>query len=334
MEGKASLIAFRVTAAKKSVETSWDALFAQWVRIKTPTRTRGQTATIALLKEFFGERDCRTVTPSEIGQFRDKLTSEGVSREMVATHLKRVRAMFSAASREPTDNPFAGIINPATGVNVLGKGPPQRDGRDRAFTPSQVRTVLETATRVRLGGNRHKETSWMLRLLAFSGARPNEIAQLQGGDVYEHDGVKLIHIRNTDAITDQTHPQKSVKIGQGRLVPLHPDVIEFFDYAATFPKDAFIFGSFPWNKDNGRAAGLISSFPRFLREDCQIVDSTKRLTLYSLRHRFHDAMDAADIPEKQQHRLVGHAAKNIHARYGGGELQLLAKYMAMVKPMG
>jgi integrase len=314
---------------------SWDALLAQWIRIKAPTRIRGHEATIALLKEFFGETiDCRKITPSEIGQFRDKLTNEGVSREMVATRLKRIRAMFSAASQEPTDNPFYGIINPATGVNVLGKSPPQRDGRDRAFTRSQVRTVLETAARIRLGGSRHEEILWMLRLLAFSGARPNEIAQLQGGDVYEHDGVKLIHIRNTDAITDQPHRQKSVKMGEGRLVPLHPDVIGFFDYSATFPKDVFIFGSFPWNKDNGRAAGLITSFSRFLRADCQIVDATKRLTLYSLRHRFHDAMDEADIPEKQQHRLVGHRAKNIHARYGGGELRLLARHMASIKPTG
>jgi integrase len=309
---------------------SWDALFNEWIRIKAPIRPRGHEATIRLLKEHFGERDCRQITPSEIGQFRDKLTAQGVSRESVATHLGRVHAMFSAACREPT-SPFAGMANPAAGISVLGKSPPQKDGRDRAFTPTQLRTVLETAASTKFGGNRHEETVWMLRLLAFTGARPNEIAQLQGGDVYEQDGVKVIHIRNADALTLQPHPQKSVK-SEGRLVPLHPAVLDFFDYADRFAKDAFIFGSFKWNADNGRAAWLISEFPRFLRHDCKIVEPTKRLSLYSLRHRFHDAMDEAGVDDKLQRRLVGHAAKNIHARYGGGELKLLAELMAKIKP--
>lgn len=313
---------------------SWDALLAQWIRIKAPTRIRGHEATIALLKEFFGETmDCLKLTPSEIGQFRDSLASHGVPHIMLAMHLKRIRMMFSAACREPT-SPFRSMINPAIGVNVLGKSPPQKDGRDRAFTPAQGRTILERAASTKFGNQRHEDILWMLRLLAFTGARPNEIAQLQGGDVYEQDGVKLFHIRNADALTDKPHPQKSVKAGEGRLVPLHHDVIEFFDHAATFPKDAFIFGRFPWNADNGRASWLITNFPRFLRNDCNIVEPTRRLTLYSLRHRYHDAMDDAEIPEKIQHRIVGHRAKNVHARYGGGELQLLAKYVAKIKPTG
>ena len=253
---------------------------------------------------------------------------------MTATHLKRLRMMFSAVCQEHT-GPFRDMtINPASGVSMLGKAPPQKDGRDRPFTPAQVRVILETAALIRFGKKRHEEILWLLRLIAYSGARPNEVAQLQGGDVDEQDGVKVIHIRNTDAASGQPHPQKSVKKGLGRLVPLHADVLDFFDHAAKFAKDEFIFGRFPWNEDNGRAAWLIRSFPQFLRHDCKIIDPTKRLTLYSLRHRFHDAMDEAGVPEKQQYRLVGHAAKNIHARYGGGELPLLAKHMAMVKPMG
>jgi integrase len=312
---------------------SWDALFNEWIRIKAPIRTRGHAATIALLKEHFGERDCREITSSEIGQFRDAMTDQGVPYIMTATHLKRIRMMFSAVCQEHT-GPFRDMtINPAASVSMLGKAPPEKDGRDRPFMPAQVRVILDTAALIRFGGKRHEEILWLLRLIAFSGARPNEIAQLQGGDVYEQDGVKVIHIRNTDPVFGQPHPQKSVKKGLGRLAPLHPDVLDFFDHAAKLAKGEFIFGSFPWNKDNGRAAWLIRFFPQFLRHDCKIVDKTKRLTLYSLRHRFHDAMDEAGVPEKQQYRLVGHAAKNIHARYGGGELQLLARYMASIKPM-
>ena len=315
---------------------SWDALIAQWIRIKQPTVTRGHAATIRLLREHFGERDCRHITPSEIGQFRDKLTAQGVSYIMVATHLDRIRAMFSAASREPTDNPFAGMINPAVGVSMLGKRPPRKDGNDRPFTPAQVRTILETAASTKFGGNRHEEVFWSLRLLAFDGPRPNEIYQLQGGDVCVSDnGVRFIWIRDTDAVTGKRHLQKKVKTGEARAVPLHPDVMDFFDYAADFAKDEFIFSSFPWNKDNGRAHQVTSDFGQFLRDDCKIIEPNKRLTLYSLRHSFVTAMRVAGVPKDIRNRIVGHG-KDVSDRYGGGEeeLPMLAKHVAMVKPMG
>ena len=311
---------------------SWDALLAQWVRIKAPRHTRGHALTICLLKDHFeGTTDCRQITPSEIGQFRDKLTSQGVSREMVAIHLQRIHAMFAAACREPT-SPFAGRTNPAAAVPaMLGKKPPRKDGSDKVLTPIEVRTILETATRVRFGKKRHEKVLWSLRLIAFLGPRPNEIYQLQGGDVYELNGVKLIHIRDTDAVTGQPHPQKFVKNGEPRMVPLHPDVMDFFDYAAKFATDEFIFGDFRWNKDNGRAAYLIDEFPRFLRHDCKIVDPTRRLKLYSLRHTVKTRMRLGKVPKEYSDKLLGHG-KDISDRYGGGaeELPLLAEYVARV----
>jgi integrase len=314
---------------------SWDDLLAQWTRIKEPAVTRGHAATIRLLREHFGEYDCRQLTSSDIAAFRDKLTANGVTLCMVATHLGRVQAMFSAACREPT-SPFAGIPNPAVGVRVLGKKPPRKDGNDRTFTPVQVRAILETAAQVRFGGKRHEQVLWALRLLAFNGPRPNEIFQLQGGDVCMSDnGVKFIWVRDIDAVTGKCHLQKRVKTGESRRVPLHPGVMDFFEYAARFAKDEFIFGSFRLNKHNGRAHQLISEFGKFLREDCQIVEPTKRLTLYSLRHAFVTAMRVAGVPKDLRTRVVGHG-KDIHDGYGGGdeELPMLAKYVALTKPLG
>jgi integrase len=128
--------------------------------------------------------------------------------------------MFSAAAKDPK-SPFAGMTNPAKGVGVLGKGPSKKDGSDRVYTSQQVRTILATAERTKFGMKRHPEIFWMLRLLAFTGARPNEIAMLQGGDVMEQDGIKFLRIQNADAVTGKLHPQKSVKTGEARTVPLH-----------------------------------------------------------------------------------------------------------------
>jgi hypothetical protein len=52
---------------------------------------------------------------------------------------------------------------------------------------------------------------------------------------------------------------------------------------------------------------LMQWFGKFLKDVCKIEGNGKSLTLYSLRHAFHDAMDTAEVPEKIQKRLVGHA---------------------------
>ena len=172
---------------------SWDVLFEEWKRIKEPKRTRQYGATIRLLKDHFGERNCRQLSHLEIGKFRDSLTDSGASRQRVATHLTLIHAMFSAVAKEPT-SPFAGMTNPAAGVKVLGRNPPPKGGANKVFTPLQVKLVLETAAAVKFGKKRHTDILLILRLLTFTGARPNEICQLQGADVFQQDGVKCIRI--------------------------------------------------------------------------------------------------------------------------------------------
>jgi hypothetical protein len=52
---------------KPNLAVSWDALLEQWKRIKQPTVIHA--ATIRLLREHFGERDCRQVNPRKIASF-------------------------------------------------------------------------------------------------------------------------------------------------------------------------------------------------------------------------------------------------------------------------
>jgi integrase len=173
-------------------------------------------------------------------------------RSAMATYLKRVSTMFAVAIREPT-SPFAGMANPCAGIALLGKDREPKTARDKAFTAAQARLIVETAERSKLGLKRKDGIVWMLKLLAYTGCRPREISQLQGGDVGETDGVKFLHIRSTDAITGRVHPQKSVKPdNRARVVPLHPALADFYEYASKVGKGEFVFKAFKWNKDNGR----------------------------------------------------------------------------------
>ena len=308
---------------------SWDRLFSEWKRVRTPRQTRDQEVTIHLLKGYFGERDCRSITPQDIAKFRDHLLTTDTTRGMVHTRLKQIKAMFSGASQEP-DSPFHGMPNPATGIKLLGEKPPVKEVIP--FSPRQVRTIFDTVQTTGFGQDRNAEVLLLLRVIAFTGARPNEIAQLQGGDVLEENGVKLIRIRQTDAVSGALHPQKSVKKGDGRDVPLHDAILGFFNHAGKFEPGAFIFGCFRWNRKFGRINYIGTRFSDFLKLKCKIVssDPNKKYVLYSLRHSFHAAMDKAEVPDKQQQRLVGHS-KSVHERYGGADLPLLRDYVNKLK---
>jgi integrase len=318
--------------------TSWDNLYIEWARISEAKATRGYAAVIGMLKDFFHERcDLNNLTPADMARFREHLSSkEGLKRDTIRAYLGRVKTMFNTAVGSDPASPFFGMKNPSVGIKILGKDKVPKKAGDRAFSADQARLILETAERNNFGLSRHAEVVWMLKLLTFTGARIREISQLQGGDVKVEDGIRFIEITNLYSASNQLHPQKSLKKGTtARLIPLHPKIADFYDHARKFSNDQFIFQTFPWDKNNGRGRWLISHFPQFLREECGIVDPKKRLTLYSLRHRFHDAMDEAGIPDKQQYRLTGHShhGPDAHLRYGGPILKLLAECIEMTQPI-
>jgi integrase len=195
--------------------------------------------------------------------------------------------------------------NPASGITVNGEEP-RRDRR--AFTGEQLKIILNMAAETKFGGKRHTEVMWLLRLAMWTGCRINEAAQLRKCDVYRQNGVPVIHIK-------EGHPQQSVKNGESvRKVPLHPVVAEGFLAFAQASETDFIFGAFPYNRDNGRAAYLITRFGKFLRETCGINEPG--LKQHAIRHRFHDAMDNAEIIEARQKTITGHARGDVHGKYG------------------
>jgi integrase len=167
---------------------------------------------------------------------------------------------------------------------------------------------------------------WLLRLAVYTGARINEIAQLRRDNVRVEAGVPLIEFC-------EGHSQQSIKTGEARKVPLHPAIGDFLAYAKA-AKGEFIFGAFPHDKNNGRAATLISTFGKFLRETCEIADTN--LTLHSMRKRFADACIVAGLSAVSSRVLIGHAGDDVHAKVyeTGPGLRLLAQDVAKLDPLG
>jgi integrase len=318
---------------------SWDRLLAQWQKQTEAREPRAYERTIRALKELFPDADCRKITTPDFAKFRDLLKAQGKSRGAIKAHLERAHAMYKAAAKDPIDNAFHDCANPVREVSLAGKNERRKTG-DKVFTPPEVRTIFKVAREVRFGDTnrlkRHEKIMWAIRLAAYGGFRDDEIFQLQGGDVdVSYNGVKFIWVRHTDAVSAQPHPLKSVKNDQERMVPLHPEVHGFLEFARQFAKDEFIFADFKWSKEKGRCAWIFDNFGSFLREVCKIVDANRpKLRFYSFRHTFKTQMRLSNpgIDLYWIDCIMGHG-KDIPASYGGGpeELPRLAEYVARVK---
>jgi integrase len=321
------LIQRRTSVLKRVVledsEYSLNGLLALWVKVREPKSSRKHALTIERLKSVIGDMDYRAVTADHIAQFRDHLETLGLSKRSQFSYLSHIKTLFSAAVSE---RKIPDQDNPTRGIQVRGKRPSDKASDDRPFTGAQERLILAKAEETKFGGKRHAEVMWMLRLLAWTGARPNEIAQLRKRDVRRESGIPLIHIR-------EDHHEQSVKTGEARKIPLPAAVVGFLDFAEKAKTD-FVFAAFPYDKNNGRRAWLTSNFGAFLRKKCEITDPQQ--TLYSFRHRFIDATRDAGEPmtEELSKALTGHSTGDVHGKYGkGAGLKTLAEAMAKVDPL-
>lgn len=110
--------------------------------------------------------------------------------------------------------------NPAIEVTKV-KAPAQPVTRAKEFTKEEVQTILSASLSVgEASGERNyvkKAQRWLPWVMAYSGARVNELTQLRREDVFERDGVWIMRI---------TPEAGTVKTKAYRLVPIHSHLIE------------------------------------------------------------------------------------------------------------
>lgn len=299
--------------ASPAAEFTLDGLFAIWVRVKAPKIERKHRASLALFKAYLGDRDFRTVTTADVQGWCDDLAQSGHTYTTQKKHIENLQGLFSAVV--PRYMP----ASPAKGVKPDGRAVKARKG---SFTGAQLSSILTHAEATNFGGKRRVETLWLIRLAIWTGARINELAQLRKSDVGVESGIARIHFPAVENMAGKTGSRK---------VPLHPTVADAFLAYAQGSASEYIFGAFKDDPNNGRAGWLISNFRGFLDDACGITD--RKLTLHSIRHRFHDALDNAGIAMDRQHVLVGHAGGDVHSRYGqGAGLKQLALDVAKLDP--
>src|SRR5690606_30520749 len=97
----------------------------------------------------------------------------------------------------------------------------------KPFTAQQTRLIFDELVENRSGFVKNSSHKWGTMLGLFTGARLNEICQLEIADVQQEAGIWFIHI------TDEGDNKKSVKASASRRkVPLHSELLRlgFLDF--------------------------------------------------------------------------------------------------------
>ena len=155
-----------------------------WALDRRPTEKTRYTMGVraGLLAKHLGHEDAARVTADDLRAWRQALLAEGKAASTAANYLNDVKTLLrwaAEAGRLPA--------NPAEGVRAPKR---KRKAADRRlpFSDEEARLILEKARELR-GADR-----WMPWLLAFTGARVEEVAQALVADVRERDGIVYLDI--------------------------------------------------------------------------------------------------------------------------------------------
>jgi integrase len=207
------------------------------------------------------------------------------------------------------------------------------------FSPEQLRRIVTEAAFQTEGFVRHDWQKWGVLIAAYSGARLNEIAQLQLSDVREIDGFLCFDV--TDVGDDEeggTTKQLKTEAAR-RVVPVHPELIALglLDYVAALRAKGSVrlFPSFTQDVNNGwgRQLGRWAN-DTFL---VKLGYKTKRVVFHSFRHTLITRLIQAGVQEPIVKALVGHEQQGVTQTSYVGEgyrVQQLYDAICLQEPRG
>jgi integrase len=287
-----------------SPKVSITGLVDVWAKSRERVRPETRDKYAAKLRQFsthLGHDDALAANCDHLYGWRDRLKGEGRDAKYIEVDtIGVVRTIFRAAvgARVLASNPFAEYV-------------PMKRDKTRAkarhpYSDDQTVRVLQAA---------RKETGalrWLPWILAYTGARVREIADLHKADVGEKRGIPFFKIT-------EEGEGKSVKTRDSiRDVPLHRALIKegFLKFVEAAPAGP-LFCDLPASKKYG-TRGLAASerYMDWLRDVVGIAD--RKIVAYSWRHRMEDELREIDAPDEVAFAITGRTRQGSRAGYGHG----------------
>ncbi|WP_022978404.1 DUF6538 domain-containing protein [Nevskia ramosa] len=304
---------------KKGKPVSINGLYDAYVKERQP-KAKTVDSWRSRVKDFvtFIEHDDATlVTPEDVVCWKDEL----VGKDLAATTINNgYLAALRSAFKHGLRNKYL-ATDPTDGIIVLE---PSGDGskNQKPYTDEEARRMIGEARNLKTW------LRWLPVLLAYTGARVEEIAGAMKADVREINKVLVIdlnekhrHLKNTTSV---------------RKVPLHSAIVSegFLDYVATLPDQSPLFPDITPDQYGRRGTNASKINARWVRGDIGISDPLIQ-PAHAWRHRFADLCRDWDIPSEARYAIDGHKVPGVGASYGQGfKLEKLAALIELIPSQG
>lgn len=243
--------------------------------------------------------------------FKDAVALENVARmdvKTINTHIAAYNSLFKwAESNSYIDkNVFAGM--------AIKQGKTVDKARE-AFSGEQIELIQHTIVQKERGLIKKKYQYWGPLIGLYTGARLNEIAQLELGDIRQEDGIWCFDIN--DQSEDNT--LKNLKTTSAkRLIPIHSKLLElgFIEYVEELRscKKTRLLHELGYSTGTGYGRNLSrwfnGPFLKALGMDKQ-VNGKQVLVFHSFRHTMVTNLHRSGIPEPIIKSIVGHAQEGV-----------------------
>ena len=232
-----------------------------------------------------------------------------MSQRTISKHLERVSALINWAIKQGyiSQNVFRGKLEPIRKVETV----------EKHFTDQELNLILGDALKSESLALNKPERYWVTLLSAYSGARLNEVCQLNVSDIQKTDGIWLMNLSSDS-------DDKSIKTEAGnRSVPIHSKLLEleFLNYVTQIKtsNQQKLFPNLKKMKSTGYGTMISRWFARYLKK---LGIKKKGKNFHSFRHTVVNKLTSKKVYEPFIKELIGHSHGSITMDVYGGKKPL------------
>ena len=291
-------------------------VFERWKRERQPSASTVSTwrGCVAGFAAHLGHEDMARVTRADVVAWKDALIDRNLSPKTIAGgHLATLNTLYRFAVEN-------GLVseNPVEGVKLRHK---RRAGASRLpYDDPEVARILSLSRLEELSYRR-----WLPWLMALSGARVGEIAQLWGRRIVAIEGIPSMHI----APAEDGGSLKNE--GSERTIPIHPAILDqnFLKFVAS-KGDGPLFYNRRASGQKHPSKGVANHLASWIRS-LGFTD-TRKAPNHAFRHWFKSTCMKEGIQNSLADAIQGHRGKRGEAdRYRHADVRTMAEVIARLK---
>ncbi|MGE6790991.1 DUF6538 domain-containing protein [Pseudomonas guineae] len=268
----------------------------------------------------------------------EKAATEGLPTAELATVNKQLRALSAVLGFA---HQVLGVIheNPivASGLIQRSKKAERKQGssEDKGYTLEELRQIF--ASPLFRGQWKPAQADfgqalyWMPLIMAYSGVRREELAQLLVADVKQEGGVWFLDLQEGEGQSLKT-------LSSRRQVPLHGDLLElgFIEYLHTVPSGGRAFPKLTMHAANGYGHGFGRMWSKYLDKVVGLRSGAS--PAHGFRHSFKTLCRESQIPGEIHDWITGHSSGSVGDKYGRNPIGRMAlelkKYPSIARMAG